>query len=482
MLEAYDTQLEMIVSGDEAKNNGDTDYYRYECACCGESVSIAAAESRSMVTHFRHSNKNNNDTACELYLGGQGQRFYEKGTNGGNIELYFDELKKTFQISISFSDAALREHESVGSSLSIASTRDYSDGSSAIEQPFYTEKITRNSFVPNEQKRIIISRFSRLYVLRNNISQASKYIEWFREQDKLAVFKVLNANGDYITAKLVKSKVLYTGVRYFVISYNHRSAAKQFFVPQSIESEKEFQFSTMDRNFFGRIITINDTGFEANRWCGEAGYDLAKSEQFGILWPPTAVIDGSQVSASQEVVAFSSFQLKARGNIKISPSDICDIGDCCYRLRLPSKVKVLYKNAEATIEHGKAENTIEALHISETFSDAVTTTPNLQYFSFSNDGVAELPSEMQYLLFGSRRVCGYRSSYRLEKHRPIPVLAISPQELIAEIAKVYRATEEIKLADFPLELTSIAESIIKESTETGLINAAIMRLIIGGAL
>jgi hypothetical protein len=153
MLEAYDTQLETVVSADEAAINGDIGYYRYECACCGEEVNIAAVGSSSVVTHFRHKS-GNNDIDCEKYLGGLGQRYYEKSTNGGNIELYFDEQQKTFQLSIAFSEAALQEHEKANSSLYIANTSETSCGGIiTIRPPFFQTAISKNTFIPNVQKK-----------------------------------------------------------------------------------------------------------------------------------------------------------------------------------------------------------------------------------------------------------------------------------------------------------------------------------------
>jgi len=68
MLKAYDTMLQSEVPADLAAQSGGFEPYRYECACCGEEVYIAAAYSTSMVPHFRH-RSGNNDVECENYLG-----------------------------------------------------------------------------------------------------------------------------------------------------------------------------------------------------------------------------------------------------------------------------------------------------------------------------------------------------------------------------------------------------------------------------
>lgn len=71
MLYAYDTFLQEVVSSELAAQNSADEPYRYECACCGEEVFIAAKYSNSMVAHFRH-RSGNNDVDCEKYLGKYG--------------------------------------------------------------------------------------------------------------------------------------------------------------------------------------------------------------------------------------------------------------------------------------------------------------------------------------------------------------------------------------------------------------------------
>lgn len=58
MRKAYDTILQSEVSADLAAKSGGFEPYRYECACCGEEVYVAAAYSTSIVPHFRHRSGN----------------------------------------------------------------------------------------------------------------------------------------------------------------------------------------------------------------------------------------------------------------------------------------------------------------------------------------------------------------------------------------------------------------------------------------
>lgn len=481
MLEAYDTQLETVVSADEAAINGDVGCYRYACVCCGEDVYIAAAGSSSVVAHFRHNN-GNNDTKCERYLGGCGQRSHEKATNGINVEFYFDELQKTFQMSIAFSEHALQEHEKIGSRLHLSNKTETSyGGSTTVQSPFYEIFISNNTFSPNVQKRIILSRFSRDYVLWNDININEKTVPCFQEQGKLTAFKILNTGSDYITAKLVKRKVLYTGVRYFVVSYSKYNNGQRFDVPESVTSEKDIKFSTMGRNFFGRIITIDNTSIKANSWCNNAGYNLAQSEQFVILWPPMATVDDVQITDSSEVFAFSSFNLKPRGNIKIRSDEIVKIDDYCYKLSIKNRVKIFHNNVEAILEQREEIILLDKVEQTTLRADKTVIDSDARYFSFSCDGVAELASGMKYLLFGDRCVRGYRANYPVKYFIPLEEKEKSLEEVIEDVIKVYHSTESYNQSYVSTgKLSPIAEGIISESNKIGQINSAVKRLIEGG--
>ena len=65
MQTAFDTLLKIVVTAENAAENGDNETFRYECLCCGEEVFLAAQDSIYKATHFRHKNRNN-DKDCEL--------------------------------------------------------------------------------------------------------------------------------------------------------------------------------------------------------------------------------------------------------------------------------------------------------------------------------------------------------------------------------------------------------------------------------
>jgi hypothetical protein len=323
--------------------------------------------------------------------------------------------------------------------------------------------------------------FSQIYVVKNDLNKNSKLISCFKEQDKLTVFKIQNTSGNYITAKLVKGDVLYTDVRYLAVSYNKHNYAHEFDVPPSIESEREIKFSTMERNFFGRIIIIKDSGIEANRWCNRAGYDLAQSEHFGILWPPTSTMDDVLIANVPEVIVFASFNLKPRGNIKIHSNGVEALDNRCYRLEIANRVKVFHKNTEAVIEQKEESIAKDILKLQDSFADKIVIDSDMRYFSFSCDGVTELANGVKYLLFGNRRIKGYRSNYPVKQFIPFKETIQAEAEIIEDAKKVYHSNERFVQPIFSvIKLSSLAESIVAESDRTGYINSAVKRLIEGG--
>ena len=114
MLIAYDTFLQTIVKADLAAQNGADEPYRYECACCGEEVFVAAKYSKSMITHFRH-RSGNNDVECENYLGKYGllsANYDSRKKQREKAEFYYNSITKCFYIGIKFSESELNQYES----------------------------------------------------------------------------------------------------------------------------------------------------------------------------------------------------------------------------------------------------------------------------------------------------------------------------------------------------------------------------------
>ena len=96
MRKAYDTILQSEVSAALAAKSGGFEPYRYECACCGEEVYIAAAYSTSMVPHFRHRSGNNN-VECENYMGQYGAisiDSHSRKSNRERVEFYFERVTR----------------------------------------------------------------------------------------------------------------------------------------------------------------------------------------------------------------------------------------------------------------------------------------------------------------------------------------------------------------------------------------------------
>ena len=141
--------LQSEVSADLAAKSGGFEPYRYECACCGEEVYIAAAYSTSMVPHFRH-RSGNNDVECENYLGQYGAisiDSHSRKSNRERVEFYFEKSKKIFSLGLRFSDDEINAYEQHKVVFELRT--------SAAEQAFFTLLINNMNFAPDEEEELV---------------------------------------------------------------------------------------------------------------------------------------------------------------------------------------------------------------------------------------------------------------------------------------------------------------------------------------
>ena len=164
MRKAYDTILQSEVSAVLAAQNGGFERYRYECACCGEEVYLAASNSTKMVPHFRH-RIGNNDVECENYLGQYGAISIDSRSRKSNrerVEFYFENSNKKFCLGLRFSADEIQSYEQQNVDF------EFRTNTSAL--PFYTLPINQIHFTPDIPTPISLNNFSFSYYLSNTLN------------------------------------------------------------------------------------------------------------------------------------------------------------------------------------------------------------------------------------------------------------------------------------------------------------------------
>ena len=208
MQRAFDTLLQTTVSANAAAANSDNESFRYECLCCGEEVFLAAQDSVYKATHFRH-RSGNNDKNCELYLGQYGSVPSSPSTKTkkqDRVEFYYQNTHKAFYVSFRFSDAEITAYESSGACLEVRSSRTH--------RPFLTQGINHTNFHGDSPESYMLETYASPYYISNTLNNIKREYNVFGTTGP-TFFKIQGEDADY-TAKYIKSKSLYTNVKYFI--------------------------------------------------------------------------------------------------------------------------------------------------------------------------------------------------------------------------------------------------------------------------
>ena len=241
MLKAFDTLLQTVVTAESAAINSDNEAFRYECLCCGEEVFLAAQDSIYKATHFRH-RSGNNDKECELYLGQFGTISVPNNRKNKQerVEFYYNNTTKCFVISFNFSDEEISEYEKAGTLLEIRDSRN--------AQPFFSTYIDHTTFSDGIAEKFVLDRNARPYYISNTLNNKKREYYLFN-YDTPSFFKILcnDPEDEGFTAKYIRSKSLYTGVRYFIAWTGRYTAQIKLKNIPDVYIEKEMQFLTFGR-------------------------------------------------------------------------------------------------------------------------------------------------------------------------------------------------------------------------------------------
>lgn len=477
MRKAYDIILQSEVSANLAAQNGDFEPYRYECACCGEEVYIAAAHSTSMVPHFRHRN-GNNDVECENYLGKYGAISIDarsRKSNRERVEFYFEKNTKTFSLGLRFSSEEINAYEQHNVVFELRS--------SFAEQPFFTLPINNTNFAPEASTLIPINKFSFSYYLSNTLNGTKCKYDFFKPSNTPIFFKLQGNNIDY-KAKLVRSTVLYTNVLYFVVFESQYSILQEVCFCNEIDIDETFTFETIDKKFIGIVLNIKNKSVKIEDLLLSWGYQLEASEMLTLLWPPAALVDEVSVIDSEYAFLYSSFDLQAHGNINVHSEDIYRVTDKVSRVLVNPKTKVFKKNAEIVLAKGEEHACVfDEISLTESAASIYIVPDGSTYFLFNRSGAKRL-SEGQFVsLTPQAEIISYYYSYPTDRiyHRQQGELA--GEDLLDDILSHYRRIEAFDKSVFSSRvLSKTASQYIEKCEASGLINTVAKQFIEEGRL
>lgn len=420
MEKAYDKILRKEVSADTAaRNNGTRQPYRYKCLCCGEEVYVAAAYSEKQCPHFRHKRGNNN-MECERYLTqiqspfspfdslfadifGSPHCHDNRRNEHKQAEFFYDNQKKIFEMGITFSENEIDMYEQREAELQLRENQ--------IDEPFYSIKVNRANFVPNEPFMIPLNKYALNYYL--SFSTEKKYWEEKVFKSREPLFFRIADNPEEFRAKFIRKGTLFTDTRYFVVFplfYNF-DGYKTFEKFVKIEQEDDIQ--TMKCTFHCIIIKIHEKSTDLDHILFSWGYQLDYAEEAKLLWPPVALSDGIYRVPTDYVVLATSFGLQAHSNIDLDQHDMIEIDNNISKLSIKKICRVYYKNTEMIFApDALKEGELSTPEVKITRVDKFKVpSGDEEYYLYDEDGITFLKVGQTVYLTSNSKIIQYRQNY-----------------------------------------------------------------------
>lgn len=476
MRKAYDTILQSEVYAVLAARSGGFEPYRYECACCGEDVYVAASYSTSMVPHFRH-RSGNNDVACENYFGQYGAisiDSHSRKSNRERVEFYFENSSKQFCLGLRFSADEIQGYEQ--------HKVDFELRTNASALPFYTLPINNTYFAPDVPTLTSLNNFSFYYYLSNTLNGTRRKYEFFKLGNIPTFFKLQGNDGDF-KAKLVRSTVLFTNVQYFVAFQSQYLTPKGICFPDEIQINETFHFQTMGLNFLGMTLSIQKKTADIDELLKTWGYILEEAERLTLLWPPAPVINDVSVVTSNKAFVFTSFELQAHGNINVHSTDILRVNHSIFRVLVQQKTKIFKKNAEIVI--AKVESPIYAYNIIALIESATVSfvSKDGSWFLFNRSGVSPLKTGQVVYLTPGIVIKQYEHNYLTQIIYPCRQKDLVNEKLLDDILMHCKRTEPLELNQLmSLALSNTASRYIDKCSVSYSINSVAKQFIVEGLL
>lgn len=475
MYRAYDVILETEVNAREAAHNFGYEHYRYECAYCGEEVSLCAVDSKYQIPHFRHK-QGNNDTECENFLGTLGA--LRDGTSRRSkkdvIEIYFNSTTKLFYLGTKYPESQLTVHQNNNSKLCIATTE--------YAKAFSETSINRQHFAPDTIEKIIIQQYSQNYYVWNSLDNRRCPFKCFKNTEP-TFFKVLGNDTANFNAKLIKDDCLYVGIKYLAVFTNRYSNAHQS-LPIGISAESPFTFNTMGKDFLAAVITVDEINSAVEFHCKyywNCRIDMPETVQ--PLWPPISNVDDVFVSNKKDIIVRTSFTMQAHANINVHSRAITEIGSNIYKIALEPRAKIHRKNADFLLraEVAKPEN-YEPLAMKTEEAEHFECPAEGKCFVFGTRGAKRLSAGQKIIVYKNTLIKGNRSNYTL-KAIFSKAQEFTAEELLGKLLRHYKVTEPYAAGDIiAIPQSEAAKEYLNRCVSCGTINTAVKRHIHGGRL
>ncbi len=470
---AFDTLLQTVVTAEKAAVNGDNEAFRYECLCCGEEVFLAAQDSIYKATHFRHKS-GNNDKDCELYLGQYGTipSSYSRRNKQERVEFYYDNKTKCFSISFTFSEEEISEYEKAGAILEIRESRN--------SPPFFYTQIDPLVFSEGKPGKFILDKKATPYYISNTLNNKKREYYVFN-CDSPSFFKILSSDPDdeCFSAKWIRSKSIYTGVRYFISWPGRNTAQIKLKNIPDVRVEKETQFTTLGRTtVWGMVVSFKDKNPLLDSILSEWGYNLDASENVSLLWPPAYEKNEKLFVTSAKLYLYSTFKFQGLGNINTTDKCISKISDSITMVFMYDPIHILKKNAELEVYNEPLAPEIQILRASIEETGVFCVPKGNSFFLFSELGTNRLSAGQKIFLTPSTFICEYAGNTLIRLIKLSNHVESDIETKFYEIMSNYWITKEYQETIAGIFPQSIKDY-LERCKSTGRINVAVEQLVKG---
>ena len=473
MLKAFDTLLQTVVTAESAATNSDNEAFRYECLCCGEEVFLAAQDSIYKATHFRH-RSGNNDKECELYLGQYGTISLPNNRRNRQerVEFYYNNNTKCFVVSFNFSEEEISEYEKAGALLEIRDTRN--------AQPFFSTYIDHSTFTDGIAEKFILDKNARPYYISNTLSNKKREYYLFN-YDTPSFFKILcnDPEDEGFTAKYIRSKSLYTGVRYFIAWPGRNTAQIKLKNMPDVYIEKEMQFVTLGRTtVWGMVVSFKNKNPLLDSVLRDWDYNLDVSESVSLLWPPAYEKGERLAVSSSKLYLHSSFSFQGLGNINTTDKCISKISDSITMVSMYEPIHILKKNAELEICKEPLLSSVQAVEVKNEQTTTFSIPNHHAFYLYSELGVSKLNEGQIVYLTPGIYVAEYNGNTLLRIIRFPTIMKADIEKSFIEILSNYWITKEYQeiRTDF---LPQSIKDYLETCKDVKRINVAVEQLIKG---
>lgn len=413
---------------------------------------------------------------CENYLGNSGDLSTSSGVKKSSrerVDFYYKSVSQSFWLGIRLSEGEISKYEENEARLEISANRD--------EKPFEYLSINTRNFAPDDLFLVPLTKYSSAYYVLNTFVSEKREHRLFNNREQPIFLKILG-NDDHFRAKLIKSNTLFTNTRYYVV-YQKRDT-----LPVGLRNHKEISvsekklFTTMDKEFYGAIFTIENETDYAYDLLDSFGYELRTSKRFTLLWPPARLLNDEYMVSGDEVYAHTSLTLCSLENTSLLDSEINKISNSTYKLTIESAARIVQDNVDLTINRDRMpETTWHQIPLFEKSCDRFVVDGNGEYYLFNRSGVRQLFDGETVFLGTESLIKCYRNSYLVKVICPNPSHEISIENRIRDILMYYKYEEPFNADSFDsVGFDKSFSHYLDSCRKSGFINKAVKHYILEG--